>query len=276
MTQPSHRLCPVCGVAFFAGEPVLQCSGCHAVHHPACWIEIDGCATAGDCEGQPLPRTFGGVPPPPSASRPSAPRTPPAPPPVATPPPVTDPVPERQAVGRPRNIGSIDLDGRGARRVRDSGGIARFWYVPVGFVIAAAIAYGIVWGIDRFRDDGGSEQPAAPVATVEATATPVPTTPVPTATAVPSTPQPTPTPPPTPAGPPARFSPGDGAVVAGTDSCLNVRAEADIEGEILDCIADGTIVTVLEGPVEQGNLTWWLIAAPEVNGWAAELYLQQR
>ncbi|MCY3603257.1 MAG: hypothetical protein OXH12_09285 [Chloroflexi bacterium] len=185
-------------------------------------------------------------------------------------------MPERQAVGRPRNIGSIDLDGRGARGARQSGGIARFWYVPLGFVIAAAIAYGIVWGIDRFSGDGGGEQPAVPVATVEATPTPAPATPVPTATAVPSIPEPTPTPPPTVAGPAARFSPGDGAVVAGTDSCLNVRAEADIEGQILDCIADGTIVTVLEGPVEQGNLTWWLIAAPEVNGWAAELYLQPR
>ncbi len=64
--------------------------------------------------------------------------------------------------------------------------------------------------------------------------------------------------------------------MAGTDSCLNIRAEADIEAQILDCLADGTNVTVLEGPVEQGNLSWWLIAAPEVNGWAAEIYLAQR
>ena len=267
MTQPTHRLCPVCGVAFFAGEPVLQCSGCHAVHHPACWIEIDGCATPGECDGQPLPRTFGGVPPPPTASRPEPPRTPPPPPPVA------DPAPERQAVGRPRNIGSLDLDARGSR---EPGGLLRFWYVPASFLIAAAIAYGIVWGIDRLRDDGAGDQPAAPAATVAATPTTAPSTPEPTPTAAPATPDPTPTPPPTVAEPVGRFSPGDGAVVAGTDSCLNVRAEADIEGEILDCIADGTNVTVLDGPVEQGNLTWWLIAAPEVNGWAAELYLQQR
>jgi len=92
----------------------------------------------------------------------------------------------------------------------------------------------------------------------------------------PTTPTPTPTPAPTVAQPAARFSPGDSAVVAGTDSCLNIRAEADIEAQILDCLADGTNVTVLEGPVEQGNLSWWLIAAPEVNGWAAEIYLAQR
>ena len=266
MTQPSHRLCPVCGIAFFAGEPVLQCSGCNAVHHPACWIESDGCATPGDHEGQPLPRTFGGVPPPPPASRPVPAGPPPAPPPVSA------PLPERQPRNRPRNIGSLGLDARGSR---DSAGLMRFWYVPVGFLIAAAIAFGIVLGIDRIRDDGG-DQPAAPVATEASSPTPAATTPTATSTIVPSTPEPTPTPPPTVAQPLARFSRGDAAVVAGTDSCLNVRAEATIEAEVIDCLADGTNVTVLEGPVSQGNLTWWLVAAPEVNGWAAELYLVKR
>lgn len=132
MTQSSHRLCPVCGVAFFAGEPVLQCSGCHAVHHPACWIESDGCANPGEHEGQPLPRTFGGVPPPPPASRPAAP---------PAPPPATAPLPERQPRNRPRNIGSLGLDARGAR---GPSGLLRFWYVPVGLLIAAAIALGVV------------------------------------------------------------------------------------------------------------------------------------
>ncbi len=65
-------------------------------------------------------------------------------------------------------------------------------------------------------------------------------------------------------------------MVVGTNSCLNIRAQADIEGQIIDCLADDTFVTVLEGPVEQGNLSWWLIAAPEVNGWAAERYLARR
>ena len=151
----------------------------------------------------------------------------------------------------------------------------RFWYVPIGFLIAAAIAYGIVWAIDYVRDDGEGDQPAAPATTVPSTATPAPTaTPVPTPP--PPTPTPTPTPPPAQAEPAARFSPGESVVVAGTDSCLNIRAESDIEGQILDCLADGTIVTVLEGPVAQGNLNWWLIAAPDVNGWAAELYLAKR
>ena len=100
----------------------------------------------------------------------------------------------------------------------------------------------------------------------------------PTPTPAPSTgsggSQPTPTPAPaTVAEPAGRFSAGESAVVAGTDSCLNIRAQASIESEVIECLADGTIVTVLEGPVEQGNLTWWLIAAPTVNGWAADLYL---
>ncbi len=264
MTQPSHRLCPVCGVAFFGGEPVLQCSGCHAVHHPACWIESDGCATAGEHESQPLPRTFGGVPPPAPASRPVP------PPPAPSPPPA--PLPERQPLIRPRNIGSLGLDSRG---VREPLGLLRFWYVPVGFLIAAAVAYGVVLGIDRLRDDGG-DQAAAPVAVEAPSPTPAPTTPATTSTLVPSTPEPTPTPSPTPIQPLARFSLGDAAVVAGTDSCLNIRGEASIEAEVIDCIADGTNVTVLEGPVSQGNLTWWLVAAPAANGWAAELYLVKR
>ena len=269
MTEPSRRLCPVCGIAFFAGEPVLQCSGCHAVHHPACWIEGDGCSTPTEHDGQPLPRTFGGVPPPPPASSPAPPVAPPAPPPLTT------PVSERQPLGRPRNIGSLGLDTRGGPR--NPAALARFWYVPVGFLIAAAIAYGIVLGIDRLGDDGGAE-PVAPAATETpaATATAAPATPVATPTPVPTTPEPTPTPAPTVAQPSARFVAGDGAVVAGTDSCLNVRSEATISGEVIDCIADGTNVTILDGPVAEGDLTWWLVAAPEVNGWAAELYLVKR
>ena len=268
MSQPSRRLCPVCGIAFFAGEPVLQCSACHAVHHPACWIEGDGCSTPGEHEGQPLPRTFGGVPPPPPASRPAPAGAPPAPPPVSA------PVPERQPLGRPRNIGSLGLETRGPR---DPAGLVRFWYVPVGFLIAAAIAYGIVLGIDRLRDDGG-DQPAAPAATEAPAATAAATTPASTPTPVPTTPAPTPaaTPPPAVAQPPARFTAGEGAVVAGTDSCLNVRATATIEGEVIDCIADGTDVIILDGPVAEGDLIWWFVAAPQVNGWAAELYLVER
>lgn len=266
MTQPTHRLCPVCGIAFFAGEPVLQCSGCHAVYHPACWIEIDGCSLEGEHERQPLPRTFGGTPPPPAARRPAP--APPAPQPAAPPP------MQRQPVGRPRDIGTL---GREVRGSREPAGLLRFWYVPFGFLIAAAVAYGIVWGIDRFRDDGGDAQPAAaPAATEAPAATAAAATQPAAATPAPRTPAPTPTPAPTVAAPAARFSPGDAAVVAGTDSCLNIRAQASIESEVIECLADGTNVTVLEGPVEQGNLDWWLIAAPTVNGWAADLYLAKR
>ncbi len=282
MTQPSHRLCPVCGEAFLAGEPVLQCSGCHAVHHPACWIELDGCSTDSEHESQPLPRTFGGPPPPPPASRPAAspapaPAPPESPPPASGPAPVEAPVAEstpvavRQAVGRPRNIGSLALDARGPRPSARL--IARFWYAPLGFLIAAAIAYGVYWGIDRLRG-GDGDQPAVPAAA--ATPTPAPTTPAPTPTPPPSTPTPVPTPTPTATQPAARFSAGDAAVIAGTDSCLNIRAQADIEAEVLDCLADGTNVTVLEGPVAQGSLNWWLVDAPEISGWAAELYLARR
>ncbi len=170
-------------------------------------------------------------------------------------------------------MGSLSLESRSPRQ---GGGLTRFWYVPVGFLVAAAVAYGIVWGVDRFGSDDG-DQPAAPAAaTATATATAAPATPAATPTTPAATPEPTPTPPPTEAPPVGRFSPGQVVVVAGTGSCLNIRAVASIEGEILTCLADGTNLTVIEGPVEEGNLTWWLIAGPEVNGWAADLYLSSR
>ena len=257
MSQPAHRRCPACGVAFLANEAVLQCSGCRALHHPACWVERDGCATPGAHEGQPLPLAFRGGPPPAPAPSPR-PAPPPARPAAMRAPPRMEGV--RAPARRPSDIGVL------GRAPRSRGWLLRYWYVPAGLLLAAAIALGIVWGVEQFGG-GGDSAPAAATPTATPATTLVPT---PAATPTPvSTPTATPTP------PPPRFAAGAGAIVAGTDSCLNIRASARIDAAVIDCVADGVEVTVLEGPVAASGFNWWLVTAPEGNGWAAGIYLEK-
>ena len=248
MSQPPQRLCPVCGVAFRANEAVLRCTGCHALHHPACWVERNGCSTPGEHEGEPHPLAFrGGPPPAPAATRPVVMRA-----------------PVRLEGGRAAARRSPDIGVLGSAP-REPGRLLRYWYVPAGLLLAAAIALGIVWGVEQF--DGGD---SAPAATPAPTPTPIATS-APTPTTAP-TPVPTPTATPTPA--PPRFAAGASAIVAGTDSCLNIRASARIDAAVLECVDDGTEVTVLEGPVEANGFSWWLVAAPGGNGWGAGIYLE--
>jgi hypothetical protein len=65
---------------------------------------------------------------------------------------------------------------------------------------------------------------------------------------------------------------GAHVVVAGTaPDCLKIRAAAGIGAAPLDCIKDGTAVTVVAGPVAQDNIDWWQL---ENLGWAAGDYLR--
>lgn len=48
------------------------------------------------------------------------------------------------------------------------------------------------------------------------------------------------------------------------DGCLSVRAEPSLEAEEIDCLLDGTTVTVLEGPTEADDLSWYRL---EDFGW---------
>jgi hypothetical protein len=63
-----------------------------------------------------------------------------------------------------------------------------------------------------------------------------------------------------------------GAVVevTGTGSCLNVRTEPG--GAAVDCIADGTRVTLTAGPRQANDLEWWQPQGR--NGWIAADYLR--
>jgi hypothetical protein len=65
---------------------------------------------------------------------------------------------------------------------------------------------------------------------------------------------------------------GAHVVVVGTaPDCLKIRESPGIGSTQLDCITDGTAVTVLVGPVAQDNIDWWQL---ENLGWAAGDYLR--
>lgn len=69
-----------------------------------------------------------------------------------------------------------------------------------------------------------------------------------------------------------KFSPGDSAIVTGTGSCLNIRPTPG-GNPPLACVPDGTLLTVVGGPVEAGGTRWWNVTNGEVTGWSADGYL---
>lgn len=64
---------------------------------------------------------------------------------------------------------------------------------------------------------------------------------------------------------------GASVVVAGTGDCLRVRDRPGVEGTELDCLPDGTAVTLSSGPVENDDLQWWQL---EGYGWSAGNWLR--
>ena len=65
---------------------------------------------------------------------------------------------------------------------------------------------------------------------------------------------------------------GAKVIVAGTGSCLNVRVAAGTNEAAVDCVADGTEVTLAEGPVEADGFQWWRLE--DRSGWVAGDYLR--
>jgi len=65
---------------------------------------------------------------------------------------------------------------------------------------------------------------------------------------------------------------GAHVVVAGTaPDCLKVRDAPGLAATQVDCLDDGTEVTVVAGPSEQDNIEWWQL---QDHGWAASDYLR--
>ncbi|MDZ7729566.1 MAG: SH3 domain-containing protein [Dehalococcoidia bacterium] len=171
-------------------------------------------------------------------------------------------------------------------------GILRYWYVPVAAVLAILVAVGIVWGADRFLGGEGDEDPddvpAEPADDEDEAESPTPESPfdeeTPAGDEEPGAGEDgtpageTATPPDSDdATPPAdgEFSPGQTVAVAGTGGDgLNLRSEPGTGSDILASLADGSEITIVDGPTEQGNFTWWQVDAGDVQGWVAADFLE--
>lgn len=91
-----------------------------------------------------------------------------------------------------------------------------------------------------------------------------------------ATPGPTPVVSPTVAPPaPPRVQVGGWVRVRGTEGGdLRLRATPGLSGETLAFVQEGSLLRVLEGPVEADGYTWWRVQAPEdQTGWAAGQWL---
>lgn len=70
---------------------------------------------------------------------------------------------------------------------------------------------------------------------------------------------------------PDGFAPGDTARVNTPGDCLRLRSAPG--GDILACLADGTRVTVLEGPARVLGIEWYRASTPAGTGWMAGSFL---
>jgi hypothetical protein len=73
----------------------------------------------------------------------------------------------------------------------------------------------------------------------------------------------------------AALESGTDAVVRADGDCLRMRAEPTLSAQILQCLAEGTTVTVLPGTQNAEGYVWRLISAGGTVGWVVEQYLEQ-
>ncbi|MEX1254579.1 MAG: hypothetical protein WEE64_09575 [Dehalococcoidia bacterium] len=66
------------------------------------------------------------------------------------------------------------------------------------------------------------------------------------------------------------ISVGKDAMVYGTGSCLRFHPEPKQDSPVTTCKFDGTTAPVVEGPVEDGDVTWWRL---EGLGWGSGQFL---
>lgn len=74
---------------------------------------------------------------------------------------------------------------------------------------------------------------------------------------------------------PTEIGPGALVVVTGTGGAgLKLRALATTSADVLGVAREGTVLTVLEGPVEADDFRWWKVRAPDgTEGWGAANWL---
>lgn len=275
------------------------------MHHPACWVSHDGCATETEHKRAPIAQAYTTVRPAKGDARqyplgleprPAEPKEPlPFEP---RPRPLSPDEPAGAAIGTVDGIPTIGLarpeapppaatapasrptpprrypatgDRTGASKPMPSiygrHRILGYWYLPAAGLLAVVVAFVIVGVADHFTSDS-----PAPSVTV---GTPIPSG---DREASPAAGAQTPQAGATVAGSPgaARLKVGDTAVVTGTDDCLNVRTAAGRSNDAIACVSDGVEVTVIGGPETNGDLTWWKIRTKQGEGWAAEDYLVKK
>ncbi|MGH2611223.1 MAG: RING finger protein, partial [Tepidiformaceae bacterium] len=299
MALPQQRFCPLCDRSFSDGEAVLRCEGCGVMHHPACWVKNGGCATKTTHQsvpvalGYPTERAISGQAPHPGEGT----RVigeeeaedafdPPEPIPVGSrapgggagsatpqesevvigaPPPamrvVPGPAGESPQPRKPpvaSRVYAVDRTGKPMPRVYGGHRLLRYWYVPVAALVAVGVAFGVIWLAGLFGGDdsdaaGGDDATttAASTASAEATGASGTQTPAATASAAPTG---------------GKFQVNDAVVITGVGTgsggeapCLNIRTEPGTDQTIIDCLREGTQLTVLGGPQEAGGLTWWRV-----------------
>ena len=127
------------------------------------------------------------------------------------------------------------------------------WIVGIGFGLTLMVAiYGFLTQT-RTND----VQPAL---------TPPPTISV----ATPTQPRPTPTAPPTRPPPPVLGIGERARVVNVGATALRARSQPGTRQRVVARFAEGSTVTIIEGPIELEGLRWWRIKANGASGWSAE------
>ena len=76
-----------------------------------------------------------------------------------------------------------------------------------------------------------------------------------------------------PAPTPTELSAGDLAVVSADGDCLRLRSTPSLSGTRLDCLADGSTVTITGSAVTADGLEWLPVSTTLGSGWMAAMYL---
>lgn len=308
-----QRFCPICDRSFEEGEAILRCEGCDVLHHPACWVRNDGCATSNDHPSSPVAEAYTTI------------RTPIPPPPRSAPAPQP---PQGEVPPRSRFMGQrYNREGEVPRPVlrrqqQEQPMIGADDDFEEGIVITQP-------GKEGPPGDERTVRRPAPPRRYENEGEPPPRKPLPKVygrprildywyvpvavllavgvalgvifavdqitgsddqPAAPTLPagggadnsSPAATQPPSetatpPAAPPpsGTFSVGQTVVVTGSGECLNVRPAPGLDAgnEPVACLPDGSQLLVTGGPQSVGGLTWWNVESDQGDGWAAEDYL---
>jgi hypothetical protein len=73
-------------------------------------------------------------------------------------------------------------------------------------------------------------------------------------------------------GTPWPLTPGATVVITGAAPCLNVREGPALNQAAVDCIPDGTTITIASGPAEADGYQWWQVEGRA--GWVVSDYLR--